>query len=102
LVTASFTNATLRLFPLTMDLLRAAKGRPPFSDEGEVALALLGGATGGRLAALSAVLAVSLLLAVLAGREYHFRGRAFFKNVAVYVFSLGIGIAVVIVDELTR
>lgn len=101
-VTASFTNATLRLFPLAMDLARAVRARPPFSDEGEVALALLGPAAGGRIAFLSGVAAVSLLLAVLAAREYRFEGRAVLKTLGVYLASLAVGIAVVIVDELTR
>jgi len=39
-ITASFTNASIRLFPCLMDLLHAIKGGRPFSDEGEVALAL--------------------------------------------------------------
>jgi hypothetical protein len=38
--TASFTNASIRLFPCAMDFVRAVRGRPLFSDEGDVALAL--------------------------------------------------------------
>ena len=38
--TAAFTNASIRLFPCVMDFVRAVRGRPPFSDEGDVALAL--------------------------------------------------------------
>jgi len=38
--TAAFTQASLRLFPLAFDLVRAARGAAPFSDEGELALAV--------------------------------------------------------------
>jgi hypothetical protein len=37
--TAAFTSASLRLFPLTMDLSRAFRGAPPFSDVGELVAA---------------------------------------------------------------
>ncbi len=38
--TAAFTQASLRLLPLTFDLLRAIRGAHPFSDEGDLALAV--------------------------------------------------------------
>jgi hypothetical protein len=38
--TAAFTNATLRLFPCAMELVRALRGTTPFSDEGDIAVAL--------------------------------------------------------------
>ena len=46
LVTAAFTNATLRLFPLTMDVLRAMKKAEPFSDEGNLAITITTGPAG--------------------------------------------------------
>jgi hypothetical protein len=39
-VTAAFTNATLRLFPLVMDIVRAIEKTTPFSDEGDVVIAI--------------------------------------------------------------
>jgi hypothetical protein len=38
--TAAFTQASLRLFPLAFDLVRAVRGTAPFSDEGELALSV--------------------------------------------------------------
>jgi len=100
-VTAAFTNATLRLFPLTMDIVRAVRQKPPFSDEGEVALAWLGQG-GGRLGGLGAMAVLCLALTVLAAREYRFSGRPVLKAIAVYAVSLAVGIGVVLVDELSR
>jgi len=100
--TGSFTNATLRLFPLVMDMSRAAKGKGPFSDEGEIAVALMGQGAAGRLGFLCCVIAVCLVLAVLAAREYHFRSRSALKTLGVYFTSLLVGMAVVLVDEATR
>jgi hypothetical protein len=99
--TASFTNASLRLFPLAMDVSRAFKGAPAFSDEGEVALALTS-AISGRLVLLAIPITVFLLLTALAAREYHFQRRGLLKSVGIYLFSLSIGVGVVIIDELLR
>jgi len=98
--TASFTNASLRLFPLAMDLTRALKRGPPFSDEGDVTVALAGADSAMRPWLLAIPIALSLLLTIMAAREYHFRGRTALKAVGVYLLSLAVGIAVVIVDEL--
>lgn len=99
--TASFTNASLRLFPLAMDVSRAFKRAPAFSDEGEVALALTS-ATSGRLVLLALPITVCLLLTALAAREYHFQRRGLLKSSGIYLFSLSIGVGVVIIDELLR
>jgi hypothetical protein len=99
--TASFTNASLRLFPLAMDVGRAIKGGPAFSDEGDVTLALTS-ASSGRLGLLALPIGLSLLLTVLASREYHFKGQAALKAVAIYLLSLAVGVGVVIVDELLK
>jgi len=99
--TASFTNASLRLFPLAMDVSRAFQGAPAFSDEGEVALALTS-AISGRLVFLAIPITVFLLLTALAAREYHFQRRGLLKSFGIYLFSLSIGVGVVIIDELLR
>ena len=97
--TAAFTNASLRLFPVAMDLLRAAKGAVPFSDEGDIALALTA-SPAGRFAIVLFAMLVSSVLTVLAAKRYRFTGRAALKALGVYALSLFCGIAVVIVDEL--
>ena len=97
--TASFTNASIRLFPSVMDLFRAMKGALPFSDEGDVALALTKNASGRAICMLLAI-ALSFTLTVLAAHQYGFTKRPILKSCAVYVLSLTVGIAVVILDEL--
>jgi hypothetical protein len=99
--TAALTNASLRLFPLAMDVLRAIKRAPAFSDEGEVALALTA-ASSRRLWLLAVPIALSILLTGLAAREYHFERRGGLKVGAIYLLSLAVGIGVVVVDELVR
>jgi len=98
-VTASFTNASLRLFPCVMDLLRAVRGARPFSDEGEVLLAF-STSPFVRSALILLVIVLSLGLTVLAAREYRFQSKAFLKSLLVYFLSLSVGIGVVILDEL--
>lgn len=97
--TASFTNASLRFFPCTMDLFRALKSRPPFSDEGEVVLAFTSSPMG-RASLILVVMALSLGLTVLAAREYRFQKYRFGKSILIYTLSLAVGIGVVILDEL--
>lgn len=97
--TASFTNASIRLFPSVMDLFRAMRGASPFSDEGDVALALANNALGRTICMLLAI-ALSLILTVLAAHQYGFAKRPVLKSCGVYVLSLTVGIAVVILDEL--
>jgi len=99
LVTASFTNASLRLFPCTMDLLRAFKGKAPFSDEGEVAMAITSNRAG-RVSLLLVAIALSAVLTVLAGREYPFQRKRFLKCLLIYGLSLAVGIGVVLLDEI--
>ena len=101
LTTAALTNSSIRLFPLVMDASRAVKGARPFSDEGEVAQALLSG-VGGRLGLLAVLLGTSLLLSVLAVREYRFRRHPMLKGLGMYLLTLAVGIAVVILDEILR
>jgi hypothetical protein len=99
--TASFTNASIRLFPCSMDLVRALQNGPPFSDEGNVAQTLTQSPVG-RAGIVSIAIALSLTLAILAARQFHFVRRGALKSVGVYVLSLAVGIAVVIVDELVN
>lgn len=98
-VTASFTNASLRLFPCVMDFNRAVRGSRPFSDEGEVALAFTSSALG-RSALILLVIGISLGLTVFAARQYRFQSKPIVKSLLVYVLSLTVGIGVVILDEL--
>jgi hypothetical protein len=98
---AALTNSSLRLFPLVMDVVRAAKGAQPFSDEGEVVRALASGATG-RLSLLAAPVTLSVLLTVLSAKEYPFRSHRLLKASGIYLVSLAVGIGVVILDELLR
>jgi hypothetical protein len=99
--TAAFTNASLRLFPLAMDLSRALRGAPPFSDEAEAALALSAG-RGARVAMVPAWLVACALLTVAAGRAYRFGSRPVLKCAAIYLLSLAVGILAVVIDDLRR
>jgi hypothetical protein len=99
--TAAFTNASIRLFPCVMDFVRAVRGRPPFSDEGDVALALTKSSPG-RASLILLAIAVSVVLTVLAARNYRFVEKPVLKSAGVYFLSLTVGIAVVIVDELVN
>ena len=71
-VTAAFTNATLILFPLTMDVLRAIKKAVPFSDEGNLAITITT-SSAGRVIFLLGICAVFLLLTVVIARLYDFQ-----------------------------
>lgn len=97
--TAAFTNASIRLFPCTMDLLHSIQGRLPFSDEGEIAIALTHSSFARFLVVLT-FFAAAATLTVLAARRYQFRKHATLKAFGVYLLSLGAGICVLIVDEL--
>ncbi|MBV9481497.1 MAG: hypothetical protein JO249_12205 [Acidobacteria bacterium] len=70
-ITAAFTNATLRLFPCTMDLLHAIYGKMPFSDEGEIARGLTHSSFA-RFLVVLCFFAAAATLTVLAGRQYRF------------------------------
>jgi hypothetical protein len=98
---AALTNASLRLFPLTMDLLRAIQDGHPFSDEGTVA-AMVASSQIMRVCLVAVPLVLFLGLTVLAGRMFRFRHFAFWKVLGLYAATLAIGIGVVIVDELTH
>lgn len=98
--TAAFTQASLRLLPLTFDLLRAIRGAHPFSDEGDLALAV-----SSRPSVRTAlVLAAWLLfagLSFLAARTFPVaRSRWWPVALVVYLGSLLVGIAAVTGDEL--
>ena len=97
--TAAFTNATLRLFPCTMDLIHAIRGRTPFSDEGAIA-AMLTQSSWVRFLVVLCFFAAAGTLTVLAARGYRFRRYTILKVVGIYFLSLGTGICVLIVDEL--
>jgi hypothetical protein len=97
--TAAFTNATLRLFPCTLDLLRVLQGAMPFSDEGEFALALTHSPMA-RSFVILCFLAVAAILTVLAVRQFPFQNYRTLKALGIYLLSLGVGIGVLIADEL--
>jgi hypothetical protein len=97
--TAAFTNATLRLFPCTMEFLRLFQGAKPFSDEDAFALAVTQSAVA-RVCLILLFFALAAILTVLAARQYRFQRYVTLKVLGIYLLSLGIGIGVVIVDEL--
>src|SRR5262245_19652333 len=101
LATAALTNSSIRVFPLVMDLVRAARAARPFSDEGEVAQALVSGAAG-RFLLITLPLLASLGLSAVAVRRYRFERHVTAKGFGLYLVTLAIGIAVVIADELLR
>lgn len=95
--TAAFTNATLRLFPCSLDLLRAVQKDTPFSDEGDIALAVTHSPIT-RVLVILGVLVVAAVLAVLAARQYSFPKYKALKVIGIYLLSLAVGICVVLVD----
>jgi hypothetical protein len=97
--TAAFTQASLRLFPLAFDLARAVRGTAPFSDEGELALAV-GATVPVRASLVIVACAVFGSLTVLAARTFPFARRRWLGVVAVYLVSLAVGIAAAIADDL--
>ena len=98
-ITAAFTNATLRLFPCSMDLLHALQRKVPFSDEGEIAMALTQSPFV-RFFVVLCFFAAAATLTVLAVRRYQFHKYRSLKAFGIYLLSLGTGICVLIVDEL--
>jgi hypothetical protein len=98
-ITASFTNASIRIFPCVMDVIRALKGGRPFSDEGELVLAFTGNQIA-RVTVMVLILAMWLGLATVVAREYDFPKRKLLKVLAIYGFSFVIGIATVMADDL--
>jgi hypothetical protein len=100
-VTAAFTNATLRLFPLAMDMSRVIEKAEPFSDEGNLALAITTNRAG-RVTFLLVAFIIFLSLTVVVARRYNFEKHRAAKVVGIYLLSLAAGIAVVLIDELLR
>lgn len=98
-ITAAFTNATLRLFPCTLDLLRALQRSTPFSDEGNIAVAITHTPIA-RFLVIVCFFAVAAILTVLAARQYRFQKHSALKVLAIYLLSLGTGIGVLLVDQL--
>jgi hypothetical protein len=98
-VTAAFTNATLRLFPLMMDVLRVFEKAAPFSDEGNLAITITTNPAG-RVVLLLSVFAVFISLTLVVARLYNFVKHSAAKIVGIYFLSLATGIAVVLIDEL--
>jgi hypothetical protein len=96
---AAFTNASLRLFPMAMDIVRAVHAGQPFSDEGNIVLALTS-KPATRVLLLSLAALVPLILTVFAARTYRFANRPILRTVGIYLYTLAIGIGVVIADEL--
>ena len=97
--TAALTNSSIRIFPCAMDLARAVRGAKPFSDEGDIAIAITHDPAG-RAAIVFIALAISLALTIFAARQYDFARHRGWKALGIYIATLAIGIAVVIVDEL--
>lgn len=97
-VTAAFTNATLRIFPATMELIRAVTAGHPFSDEDAV-IAAMSKHVGPRVIGTALVLACYVGLSAVIARRYHFTNHRMLKATLVYLVSLAVGIAIVIVDE---
>ena len=97
--TAAFAQASLRLLPLTLDLVRAVRGATPFSDEGELVRAV-SAAVPVRVALVLVAWAVFGTLSVLAARTFPFRRRRWLGVIAVYLLSLAVGIGAVIADDL--
>jgi hypothetical protein len=85
--------------PAFIDLLRVFQGGTPFSDEGDFALALTHSPITRSLVVLS-FFTIAAILTALAARRYHFQKYGTLKVVGIYLFSLGIGIGVLIVDGL--
>jgi hypothetical protein len=99
--TAAFTNATLRLFPLIMDVLRVFEKAAPFSDEGNIAITITT-TPAGRVFLLLGIFAVFLSVTIVVARLYDFVKYSAAKLVGIYFLSLATGIAVVLIDELLR
>jgi len=54
----------------------------------------------GRSGLILFVMSLSLVLTTFSAREYHFKKSRFIKSLLIYMLSLGVGIGVVILDEL--
>lgn len=97
--TAALTNASLRIFPCVMDLLRALRNGKPFSDEGEVVLAIThSGAS--RVSIMIAVIALFSVLSIFTGRQFPFENKRALKATSVYLLTFIVGVGIVLADEL--
>ena len=96
--TAAFTNASLRVLPCSIDLVRAHGGRT-FSDEGDLALGIASGSAG-RAALVLVWWLPFVVLTVLSARAFPFDRHRWLKVGGVYVLSLSVGILAVLLDEL--
>jgi hypothetical protein len=97
--TAAFTNASLRLLPLSFDLGRAIQGAHPFSDEGDLALGLTAAPLGRAVLVLAPWLAFAAL-SLLAGRTFPFARHRWWKVLGVYAISLVVDVGAVVLDDL--
>lgn len=97
-ITAAFTNASLRLFPCAMDILHAIKGSHPFSDEGDIAVSLATGQLG-RILLVTLPFALYFGLTITVGRRFEFAQRRLINVIGIYLLSLAVGIAIVLIDE---
>ena len=98
-VTAAFTNATLRLFPLVMDIVRAIGKTTPFSDEGDVVIAITTNPAA-RAILLLGIFSGFFSLAVVVARRYSSEKHRAAKSAGIYLLSLAVGIAVLLIDEM--
>jgi len=96
--TAAFTNASIRILPCTLDVVRAARNRAPFSDEGDVALAI-SASPAVRSVLVAVPLLLSLALTIAAARAWRFPRHAFRKSLGIYAGTLALGIGVILLDE---
>jgi hypothetical protein len=97
-VTAAFTNATLRLFPLVIDIIQAIANTTTFSDEGDVMIAITTNPAA-RAILLLGIFAVFFTLAVVIARRYRFEKHRAVKSIGIYLLSLAVGIAVLLIDQ---
>jgi fumarate reductase subunit D len=101
-ITAAFINAaTLRLFPLIMDIIRAIEKTTPFSDEGHLVIAITTNPIC-RVILLLIIFAVFFSLAAVIARLYNFRNHRAAKLAGIYCLSLGVALGVVLTDELLK
>jgi hypothetical protein len=98
-ITAAFTNSTLRLVPLVIDVTQAIEKTTPFSDEGDVVLAITTNPVA-RAFILLGVFAVFLSLTVVVARRYRFEKHRVAKIVGIYLLSLAVGIAILLIDQM--
>lgn len=97
--TAAFSNASLRVLPCSIDLVRALRGDRTFSDEGDLALGLTS-SPAGRAALVLVWWLPFVALTLLSARAFPFERHRWLKVSGVYVLSLAVGIGAVLLDDL--